>query len=129
MSRRALAFCVIFVGVAGFITLALYNTPPAGFPCRPGSYSRDEWRYDYAIKAAGTRSERRVGRLFKGDQALIGSLGEIRETPLGRFAYFGSNVRAYNSGWLNTMNNDSPVFSKDGEVLPDLSGYFDAPVE
>ena len=132
MNRPVLALGVVVVVVAVLITIALSKSSPidsAAFPCKAGSYVLDEWRYDYLIKAAGTRSERRVGRLFSGDEALIGSLGEIRETPLGRFAYFGSHVPGWNTGWLNTMTNDSPVFSKDGKVLPDLSGYFDAPVE
>ena len=132
MNRPVFTLGVTIVVAAGLITLALSTrspVEPAAFPCKPGSYVRDDWRYDYSITSVGSRSERRVGRLFKGDEEVTGSLGEIRETPLGQFAYFGSHVRAYNSGWLNTLTNDSPVFSKCGKVLPDVLGYFDAPLE
>ena len=96
---------------------------PAGFPTKPGSYALDGWRYQYTVTAPWTRSERRTGRLYEGGAEITGSLGEIRETPLGRFAFFGRNGQRYNAGWLNTMTYDRPVFDPDGRVLPDVQPH------
>jgi hypothetical protein len=100
---------------------------PALFPTKAGSYTVDAWRYDYSVTAPGSRSERRAGRLYKGGQEIIGTLGEVRDTPLGRFAFFGSNAWRYNLGWLNTLTYDQPVFGPEGEPLPTVRGYFAKP--
>lgn len=97
---------------------------PAAFPTQPGTYNAGEWRYEYTISALGTRSERRCGRLLKSGVEIVGKLGEVRETPLGQFAYFGPEDRRYNAGWLNTLTYDKPVFGVDGRILPELGGYF-----
>ncbi len=97
---------------------------PAAFPTKPGTYVRGALRYEYTVLAAGSRSERRRGRLFEGDQEIVGRPGEIRDTALGRFAYFGDAPGAYRAGWLNTLTYDKPVFGANGGILPELSGYF-----
>lgn len=97
---------------------------PAAFPTRPGTHTAGEWRYEYTVSAPGTRSERRCGRLFESGVEIVGKLGEVRETPLGQFAYFGPEDRRYNAGWLNTLTYDKPVFGVDGRILPELGGYF-----
>lgn len=97
---------------------------PAAFPTRPGTHTAGEWRYEYTISAPGTRSERRCGRLYESGVEIVGKLGEVRETPLGQFTYFGSEDRRYNAGWLNTLTYDKPVFGVDGRILAELGGYF-----
>lgn len=54
----------------------------------PGSYAKGVWRYDYSVSAHGSRSERRTGRLSENGREVFGAVGDVRDTPLGRFAYF-----------------------------------------
>ena len=83
----------------------------AAYPTKPGTYRHKGWRYEYSVEAAGTRSERRTGRLFLEDREVSGQVGEILEEFVGRFVYFGDT--GYNRGWLNTLTYDRPVFEKD----------------
>jgi hypothetical protein len=86
----------------------------AAFPTKPGVYRHKGWRYEYVVEDRGTRSERRIGRLFLEEREIIGQAGELLEEFLGRFVYFGAS--GYNRGWLNTLTQDRPVFDADGSL-------------
>jgi hypothetical protein len=88
----------------------------AAYPTKPAVYRHKGWRYEYAVEAAGTKSERRMGRLFLDEREVTGSPGELLEEFLGRFVYFGSS--GYNRGWLNTLTYDRPVFDDAGLLTP-----------
>jgi len=89
---------------------------PCDFPTQPGTYKSGEWEYVYEIGNPGTQSERRTGRLLRNGVEVTGKPGEVQDTPLGQFLYFGK--RPYNIGWLNTVTYDQPVFGREGRVLP-----------
>jgi hypothetical protein len=88
----------------------------AAFPTKPGVYRHKGWRYDYTVEERGTRSERRVGRLFLDEREVTGARGELLEEFLGRFVYFGTS--GYNRNWLNTLTYDRPVFDGAGSLTP-----------
>lgn len=86
----------------------------AAYPTKAGIYRHKGWRYEYTIENGGTRSERRIGRLFLDDDEVIGKAGELRQESFGRFIYFGTT--GYNRGWLNTLTYDEPVFDDSGSL-------------
>ena len=86
----------------------------AAFPTKLGVYRHKGWRYEYIVEDRGTRSERRIGRLFLEEREVTGAPGELLEEYLGRFLYFGT--AGYNRGWLNTLTADRPVFEADGSA-------------
>jgi len=90
-------------------TRGIYHA--AAYPTKPVVYRHKGSRYLYEIQDAGTKSERRTGRLFLDDHEITGSTGEILEEYLGKFVYFG--MTGYNRGWLNTLTYDRPVFEHD----------------
>ncbi|MFO0839484.1 MAG: hypothetical protein U1D55_13290 [Phycisphaerae bacterium] len=125
--RLAAVVCLLCVGGAYLSWRVVRPAGAVAFPSRSGSYSFGAWRYDYLVTATGTRSERRIGRLFERGRELAGSPGDVRDTPLGRFAYFGVGDTRYNIGWLNTLTYDMPVFDSDGRLLPEVaSGLLNA---
>ena len=96
-----------------FLTLSLQAiAEPVVFPTKAGEYSHKGWRYVYEIQHQGTRSERRIGRLFLNGKEVKGEIGELNQDPIGFFLYFGEH--GYNQGWLNTLTYDHEVFGKDG---------------
>lgn len=61
-------------------------------------YARAEWVYVFRVRNRGSRSAILVGRLYHHENALIGRVGQVLETPWGRFRrlpFFG-----YEQGWL-----------------------------
>ena len=84
---------------------------PCDFPTKPGKYEAGGWQYTYEIQAPKTRSEKRIGTLKKGGKEVAGKMGDVMETPLGKFKYYDT---MYNKGWLNTLTYDKPVFPEDG---------------
>jgi hypothetical protein len=118
--RRALSLLIIVSATA----FAQRVEPPrergiyhaTACPAKPGVYRHKGWRYEYSVEAGGTRSERRVGRLFLEDREITGTPGELLEEFLGRFVYFGPG--GYNRGWLNTLTYDRPVFDDAGSLTP-----------
>lgn len=120
----------LLASYAAFLTISAVGVgsgaAAAAFPTKEGSYVAAGWRYDYAILARGSRSERRIGTLLHDGVVLGGAPGDVRETPLGRFAYFGLEPGHYNVGWLNTMTYDTPVFGADGALVADVAGYLAA---
>lgn len=83
------------------------------FPTEPGQHSLGDWIYQYDVLGRGTRSERRIGVLALEGFVEEGTHGEIRTTPLGTFLYLEG---WWNSGWLNTLTYDRPVFGVAGEL-------------
>jgi len=110
-----LAVVCLALALVGFLRL---RGGPAGFPTAPGEYEKNGWGYTYAITGKGTRSERRVGTLFRGGKQVAGDVGDTQETPLGRFALFPAGT--YDSGWINTRTYDRPVFDSSGNLLPEV---------
>lgn len=99
------------VGIADF-------PPPCAYPTRPGSYRLGEWQYSYAIRAWG-RSEGREGRLVRRGEEVRGRVGQVLETPLGKFQYFDG---LYTKGWLNTLARDGAVFVEDRPFAAIIQG-------
>lgn len=85
---------------------------PVTFPAKAGEYTHKGWKYIYVIQHHGTRSEKRIGRLYLNGKEVKGGIGELNQEPIGYFIYFGE--RGYNQGWLNTLTYDQKVFGKDG---------------
>jgi hypothetical protein len=90
------------------------------YPTEPGSYRLDDWEYSYEIKAKGSRSERRIGVLKCKGVEVKGSLGDIKDTPFGKFMHFSSDPHEWNIGWLNTRTYDRRVFDEDGKLLSEV---------
>lgn len=86
----------------------------ASFPTKQGVYIHKQWKYEYIIEKPGTRSEKRIGKLFLEGKEIKGDVGELLQENFGHFIYFGA--AGYNQGWLNTLTYDRPVFSDDGGV-------------
>ena len=93
---------------------------PVPSPTKAGEYSHKGWKYVYEIQSKGTRSERRIGRLFLNGKEVKGEIGERKKEPIGLFLYFGEGK--YNSGWLNTLTYDQSVFDKDGNLTEKAKG-------
>ena len=74
---------------------------PCDYPTRPGTYKSGEWEYKYTIQDKGTRSERRIGKLERNGKEVAGKRGQVLDTPLGRFLYFGKG-----GGW---RSGSSPI--------------------
>jgi hypothetical protein len=82
------------------------------YPTKAGEYSNKGWKYVYEIQSKGTRSERRIGKLFLNGEEVKGEIGELNQEPIGFFLYFGEG--GYNRGWLNTLTYDQGVFDDEG---------------
>lgn len=77
-----------------------------------------EWRFQVSLRARGSKSESRVGHLWRGGEEVIGHKPNERlDTPLGKLCYTGSpsEVPSYGeSGWLlrgcydRSLDNNSP---------------------
>ena len=91
---------------------------PVAFPAKSGESSHKGWKYIYEIKFKGSRSEKRIGRLFLNGKEIKGKIGELSQESIGTFIYFGEF--GYNRGWLNTLTYDEAVFAKDGSPTPEV---------
>ncbi len=61
-------------------------------------YARADWIYVFRVRNRGSRSAILVGRLYHHENAIIGRVGQVLETPWGRFQrlpFFG-----YEQGWF-----------------------------
>jgi hypothetical protein len=87
---------------------------PVPSPTKAGEYSHEGWKYVYEIQNKGTRSERRIGKLFLNGKEVKGEIGEVKREPIGPLLYFGEGN--YHRGWLNTLPYDQRVFDKDGNL-------------
>ncbi len=76
----------------------------------------DQWEYARKVVAAGTQSERVTGVLLRNGSPVLGQLGQVVDTPKGRFMYFGKQDGAYAKGWLNKTASNTPVFNPDGSL-------------
>ena len=79
-------------------------------------FTHNEWEYVYEIQSKGTRSEKRIGRLYQNGKEVKGEIGDLCQKPIGIFVYFGES--GYNRGWLNTMTRDQKVFTKKTVLTP-----------
>jgi len=91
----------------------------AGYPTKAGEYIHKQWKYVYVIENKGTRSERRIGRLYLEGKPVEGKLGELNQELFGHFIYFGK--KGYNQGWLNTLTYDRRVFDNQGGPTKEAS--------
>lgn len=79
---------------------------------------QEEWSCKVVIRAKNTRSEGWTGFLSKDGQAILGKKpGEVIDTPIGRFMWFGksqeNDALFRNRGWLNNLPYGKNAF--DGE--------------
>ena len=101
---------------------------PCDFPTRPGTHEAGEWRYTLdGDPASDSESLVLNGRLFRDGQEVFGRIGEVTETPLGTFVYFGKRhqVSHWNCGWLNTCTYNDPVFDQEGRIRAIYQETFD----
>ena len=91
-------------------------------PVKAGTYVVGGCTYVCGIAKKGSQSERRCGSLFFQGFPVRGKYpGEVKDTPMGKFVYFGEiQDSRYDSGWLKTLTYDSPVFDKKGQLLPGI---------
>jgi hypothetical protein len=103
-----------------FLTLSLPAIAESVvFPTKAGEYLHKGWKYVYEIQHQGTRSERRIGRIFLNGKEVKGEIGELNQEPIGFFIYFGEH--GYNQGWLNTLTYNHKVFDEDGAPTKQVS--------
>jgi hypothetical protein len=106
-----------------FIAAALpASAAPVPFPSTAGNYDQKGWHYTYKIEGPGTRSERRIGKLFFEGKEVKGKPGEVNRGPLGPLVYFGEG--GYDQGWLNTRTYDRMVFKADGTLTDEVRQLF-----
>ena len=75
----------------------------------------EEWCYRLKINNKGTRSEGWHGILSKNGKPIEGAKeGEVIETPMGKFKWFGKpdtkDTLFRNRGWLNKLPRGKNVF-------------------
>jgi hypothetical protein len=97
---------------------------PVTFPAKAGKYTHKGWEYVYEVELKGTRSEKRIGRLFLNGKEIKGKIGELNQEPIGIFIYFGES--GYNKGWLNTLTYDEAVFAEDGSPTSKVTSLLQA---
>ena len=97
------------------------STPKPGFIAirsneGPNEHASGTWRYVLEIRAKGTKSETRVGLLFKEDKPVVAAkMGESITTPWGPMRWFGPpphpiRIRLpYEFGWLARGTYDRPL--------------------
>jgi len=89
-----------------------------GHPVKPGIYVDGNWKYELHIKARGTKSEERFGKLSCEGKEIIGNHGDTIVTPFGKLAFIKTGVC---DGWLNDVAYDAPIFNKDGSWNPGVA--------
>jgi len=92
---------------------------PCDFPTRPGTHEHGSWKYILDGDPASTCESLVLnGRLFRDDKEIVGAIGDVIDTPLGTFAYFGTRhqLSHWNCGWLNTCTYNDPVFDAEGRI-------------
>jgi len=112
----ALSLVTVSLAFADNVQRAPYHA--ASFPTKPGEYIHKQWKYIYIIENEGTRSEKRIGKLYLEGKEVKGDQGELLQEHLGIFVYFGEI--GFNQGWLNTLTYNQPVFDKNGEITADV---------
>ena len=82
----------------------------------PNEHAAGTWRYVLEVRAKGTKSETRVGLLFKEDKPVVAAkMGESITTPWGPMRWFGPpphpiRIRLpYEFGWLARGTYDRPL--------------------
>ncbi len=103
---------------------AMCGAEPVTFPAKAGEYTHKGWKYVYEVRLKGTRSEKRIGRLFLNSKEIKGKIGELHQEPIGIFIYFGEG--GYNQGWLNTLTYDKAVFAEDGSPTAEVASLLRA---
>ena len=124
MGRNFQTLLILLLLCAGLSCHAATNSvlvtnAVARFPVRAGVYVNDEWTYKYDVQREGLRSERRIGRLYRGGRLITARIGSVTNTPVGIFCFFSAS-----GGWLNTLSGDRPVFDEAGQVDPTLVRHF-----
>ncbi|MDL5047548.1 hypothetical protein QQ054_16150 [Oscillatoria amoena NRMC-F 0135] len=60
----------------------------ASFPTKQGVYIHKQWKYEYIIEKPGTRSEKRIGKLFLEGKEIKGDVGELTSGEFWSFYIF-----------------------------------------
>lgn len=82
-------------------------------------FPTESWQYDLEIRHKGSRSESWIGKLKTNGKLIEGKKeGEVIETPLGKFKWFGKapphDLKSYkNGGWLARFPSGASVFDLD----------------
>ena len=115
---------IAFSILISFLFCAMCRAAPVTFPAKAGEYTSKGWKYVYEVKLKGTRSEKRIGRLFLNGKEIKGKISELHQEPIGIFIYFGES--GYNQGWLNTLTYDKSVFAEDGSPTAEVLSLLQA---
>lgn len=80
------------------LSCVICGAEPVTFPAKAGKYAHKGWEYVYEVELKGTRSEKRIGRLFLNGKEIKGKIGELNQEPIGIFIHFGESGSLSGSG-------------------------------
>ncbi len=83
---------------------------------KSGTYTSGKWKYQYTIRAVGTRSERRFsGLTYDGNQIAGAKMLDRIKTPWGMMQYY---QMFYVRGWMLELTGGMPINLEKGRLLP-----------
>jgi predicted secreted protein len=83
---------------------------------KSGKYTSGKWKYQYTIRAVGTRSERRFsGLIYDGNLIAGAKMWDRIKTPWGMMQYY---QMSYVRGWMLELTGGTPINPKKGRLLP-----------
>ncbi|MCK4626716.1 MAG: protease inhibitor I42 family protein, partial [Phycisphaerae bacterium] len=79
---------------------------------KSGTYTSGKWKYQYTIRAVGTRSERRFsGLTYDGNLIAGAKMWDRIKTPWGMMQYY---QMSYVRGWMLELTGGTPINPKKG---------------
>jgi hypothetical protein len=122
MVRFVLCFAIVLCFGLRWLLADEPISHSATHPTKPGTYVVGDWRYEYSVTNARTRSEGRSGKLFFAGKELFAPLGTVVTTPVGRFVFLplppGVKKIWGEDGWLQTGCYDEALFDERGSLVP-----------
>jgi inhibitor of cysteine peptidase len=79
-------------------------------PRRSGTYSHEKWKYELVVRAPGTRSEGKWGRLSYGGKVLVAEgINDHYQTPWGPIYWVGESKSRYGDHlWMPHVSRREP---------------------
>ncbi len=83
---------------------------------KSGTYTSGKWKYQYTIRAVGSKSERRFsGLTYDGNLIAGAKMFDRIKTPWGMMQYY---QMSYVRGWMLELTGGTPINPKKGRLLP-----------